>query len=420
MYIKRSLETIVKRAAREFPAIVLTGPRQAGKTTLLKTLLGKRCAYVSLESPDLRAAAKEDPRGFLETYRPPVIIDEIQYAPDLMPYVKEQIDSTRDRTGQYFLTGSQNLLLMSRITESLAGRAAVLKLLPLSMRETAGHPNRILPWEQKREKASGNRVRQQSDRKDETQRAEKTGRKELWRSFLTGGYPELVTHPSRDINLWHSSYIQTYLERDVRTLREIGDLSQFHSFLRLLAARSAQLFNLSDFAKDLGVAVNTVKAWLSVLEASFQVIVLRPYFANIGKRLVKTPKVYFTDVGTLCYLTGLKDPEHAAAGPMGGVIMETAVLAEIMKTLLHRGLESQAYFYRTSTGTEVDFLVEYEGKLVPIEVKLSSTPRTAMAQSVRAFQRDFGDRAVPGYVIHSGDVRFPIAPGVTALPFTEL
>ena len=173
-------------------------------------------------------------------------------------------------------------------------------------------------------------------------------------------------------------------------------------------------------AKDLGVAVNTVKAWLSVLEASYQVIVLRPYFANIGKRLVKTPKVYFTDVGTLCYLTGLKDPEHAASGPMGGPIMETAVLSEIVKTLTHRGIDPRVYFWRTSTGTEIDILIETGLGLIPIEVKLSATPRPAMASSIKAFQEDFGDKAMPGYVVHPGEIRLPLGADVTALPFAEL
>ena len=206
----------------------------------------------------------------------------------------------------------------------------------------------------------------------------------------------------------------------MRTLRQVGDLTQYQNFLRVLAARSAQLLNLTEAARDLGVAVNTIKAWLSVLEATYQVIVLRPYFANVGKRLVKTPKVYFTDVGTLCYLTGLKDPEHAASGPMGGAIMETAVLSEIVRTLTHRGIDPQVYFWRTMAGTEVDFVVETDGKLVPIEVKLSATPRPAMGAGVKTFQKDMENAAMPGYVIHPGDIRLPLGPGLTALPFADL
>jgi len=180
------------------------------------------------------------------------------------------------------------------------------------------------------------------------------------------------------------------------------------------------LLNLTDLAKDLGLALNTAKAWLSMLEATYQVLVLRPYFANIGKRLVKTPKVYFTDVGTLCYLSGLKDPAHAAAGPLGGAIMETAVLSEIVKTLMHRGLDPSVYFWRTSVGSEVDFLIEFGIKLVPVEVKLSATPRPSMAASIKTLRDDLGDRAAPGYVIHRGDMRIPLGSEVTALPFAEL
>lgn len=403
-YIKRSLETVLKRAASEFPAVVLTGPRQSGKTTVLKHLFSETCRYVSLEPPDVRAAAEEDPRGFLEMYPPPLILDEVQYAPDLLPYVKERIDAHRDRAGQYLLTGSQNILLVEKITESLAGRAAMLRLLPLSRREAEGRPQASLPWE------SGESSGAEGERSFRT----------IWHDFLRGGYPELVANPGRDITLWHAGYVQTYLERDVRTIRQVGDLSQFRSFLRALAARTAQLLSLTDLARDLGIAVNTVKAWLSVLEATYQVIVLRPYFANVGKRLVKTPKVYFTDVGTLCYLTGLRDPEHAASGPMGGAILETAVLAEIVKTLTHRGVDPQVYFWRTAAGTEVDFVMETAGRLVPVEVKLSATPRPGMASSIRTFREDFGEKAMPGYVVHPGDVRLPLGSNVTALPFADL
>jgi hypothetical protein len=403
-YIRRSLEPVLKKAVGEFPAVVLTGPRQSGKTTLLKQLFGKGYGYVSLELPDIRAAAIEDPRSFLEMHPPPIIFDEAQYAPVLFPYVKEIIDDNRRRHGQYVFSGSQNLLLMEKITESLAGRAAILRLLPLSRRESEGRPHAPFPWESK---SRGGQLKKQSSR-------------QMWRSFLRGSYPELAANPRRDINLWYASYVQTYLERDVRTMRQVGDLTQFQSFIRALAARSGQLLNLTGLAGDLGLAVNTTKAWLSVLEATHQVIILRPYFANIGKRFVKTPKVYFMDTGMLCYLTGLKDPEHAMNGPMGGAIFETAVLTEIIKTLTHRGIEPQVHFWRTSSGAEVDIVVDFEGRLIPIEVKLSATPRSEMASSIKTLMKDMHGKAESGYVVHPGNVRLPLGGNVTALPFGEL
>jgi predicted AAA+ superfamily ATPase len=404
-YIPRSIEPLLRNAASEFPAVVLTGPRQSGKTTTLKEVFGNSHHYLSLEPPDVRAAALEDPRGLLAMNPPPVILDEAQYAPELLPYVKEIIDNQRSAAGQFIITGSQNLLLMERTTESLAGRAAVLRLLPMTNREIARDPGRALRWEREASESKALRI--------------PTSR-ELWEGFIRGYFPELIASPRRDHRLWHSSYAQTYLERDVRNLRQIGDLTLFQAFLRAVAARSAQLLSLTDLARDLGIAVNTVKAWIAVLEATHQILILRPYFANIGKRLVKRPKVYFTDVGTLCHLTGVRDLEHAASGPMAGPIFETAVVMEVYKTLLHRGVEPRLSFWRTSTGSEVDLIVEEGRGLIPIEIKLSSTPRPAMAGRIRSFRNTVGEKVTPGYVIHPGDTTLPLGEGVTALPFAAL
>ncbi len=402
-YFHRSLEPIVLKATGQFPATVIVGPRQAGKTTLLKHLFGHNYQMLSLEPPDIRLAAQTDPRGFLNLYPPPIVFDEIQYVPELLPYIKEKIDASRGQTGQFILTGSQNLLLMQQVTESLAGRVAVLKLMPFSRRELVGVPEKVLPWESK------------SIDSLPAQTSEKT-----WQQALRGYYPEIATDLERDIHLWQSSYIQTYLERDVRNLRNLGNLTQFQIFLRALAARSAQILNMSELARDIGLAVNTVKGWISILEASFQIFLLRPYYANIGKRLIKSPKVYFIDTGLLCYLVGLRDVEHTAAGPMGGAIFENLIISDLYKTYLHRGEEPPLYYWRTVAGSEVDVVTETQSGLIPMEIKLSETPRPEMAKEILAFQRDFKNKALPGYVIHPGTITLPLGQDVTALPLSKL
>ena len=304
---------------------------------------------------------------------------------------------------QGLLTGSQNLLMHERVTESLAGRSAVLRLLPLSLHELHGVPEASLPWDDG--PITGRRPKSYM---------------EMWRQFLRGGYPELAAEPGRDSALWYSGYVQTYLERDVRGLKQIGDLTQFQSFLRVLAVRSGQLLNLSDVSRDLGISLNTAKQWLSILEATFQVVIVRPYYGNVGKRLVKTPKVYFTDTGLLCHLAGIRDVEHAAAGPLGGAIVETAVFSEIVKASVHRGEDPHIHFWRTSHGVEVDVVMERGDRLIPVEVKQTATPKPAMASGVTAFLGDYAVKADRGWLVHMGSERLPIAPNVTAVPFAEL
>jgi len=403
-YIRRNLESLLKDIAGQFPSITLTGPRQSGKTTILKKIFGSSHRYVSMEITHLRDAAQRDPQGFLESNPPPVIIDEVQYAPVLFPYIKEIIDQRRHEKGLFILTGSQNFAMLERITESLAGRTAILKLFPFSQNECVGIEDMSFPWERESKLLSNPAI----------------SSVDLWKKLLRGFYPDLISQPTLNQEVWHGSYIQTYIDRDVRSIRQIGDLTIFQSFIRMLAARSGQLLNLSDVARDLGIVFSTAKQWLSVLEASFIVIILRPYFINVGKRLVKSPKVYFTDTGTLCYLTGLKDPEHAASSPMSGAIIETAVVTEIYKRILHRGRVPQLYFWRTSHGTEVDILIDDGYRLIPIEVKQSATPRPQMASSIQSLIKDFPDRIERGYVVHTGSDKLPLAKNVTALPFSEI
>jgi hypothetical protein len=237
---------------------------------------------------------------------------------------------------------------------------------------------------------------------------------------VRGSYPELAREPNRDHVAWQASYVQTYLERDVRGLRQVADLGTFQAFVRTVAARTGQLLNVSDISRDIGVSVGTARAWLSVLEATFQVLLVRPYHANIGKRLVKTPKVYLTDTGLLCYLLGLTDPRLAMNGPMRGQLFETLMVVEVYKALLHQGLEPRLHFWRTATGIEVDLLVETTTGLVPVETKASATPRPEMAQSISALRRDLGDAIRPGYVIHAGDITLPLGGGTLALPYRLL
>jgi hypothetical protein len=242
----------------------------------------------------------------------------------------------------------------------------------------------------------------------------------LWEAFVRGSYPEVVADPRRDSALWHASYVQTYLERDVRSLRQVGDLVEFQRFLRAVAARSAQILDLSDLGRELGVAVNTAKAWLSVLEATYQVFLLRPYHANVGKRLVKSPKVYMGDVGLMCYLAGIRSEREAREGPLAGAIFETAVVTEVLRSIIHAGREPRLHFWRTSAGAEVDLLVEDGARLVAIEAKASATPRPGMASGLLALRQDLGSRIGHAFVVHGGDVALPLADGVRALPFGAL
>lgn len=404
-YLNRTLEPALRSAASTFRALELTGPRQAGKTTLLRHVFGETHNYVSLDDGEHRRHALEDPRDFLETFSPPVIIDEFQKSPDLVGYIKLMIDGAPDDRGAFILTGSQNLGVSGTVPESLAGRVAVMRLFPLTVAELRGEPHARLLWE------SGDEVRE----------ARPASVREAWNRMIRGWYPEVALGVDMDQSLWHSSYLDTYVERDISELRGIADRSAFRRFVRVLASRAGTLLDLTDISRNVDVSPGTIRAWLSLLEATYQVFLVHPYSANVGKRLTKHPKVYFTDTGSLCHLVGLKSVDHALNGPMAGQIVENAVVADIHKALSHRLMRDDLYFYRTHAGLETDLVVETSNGLVPIEVKASGTASPRWATALERVRMDLGpDRTAPGFVVHPGQVQTPIGRGVVAIPFRDM
>jgi hypothetical protein len=408
--IPRTLESTVRRALRTFPVALVTGPRQSGKTTLLRERWGASHRFVSLEDPDVRERALSDPRAFLRWAPPPVFLDEIQYAPSLLPYVKTLVDEDR-RPGRWLLSGSQSFGLMQGVTESLAGRIAVLALLPLSLAEATGRPGG--------EKPIG-RILKELFRPGRPRASRRRTRIELADWLLRGGYPEIRANPRVDRRIWCAGYVQTYLERDVRQVVRIGDLRTFQTFLRMAAARTGQILSYADLARDVGVSPTTIRSWLSVLEASYQILLLPPHHANLGKRLVKSPKIYFLDTGLASYLCGLHDPEALLHGPMAGALFETAVIAEWAKAFLHRGETPPLYFWRSSDGLEVDLLVERDGRLYPMEAKLASTVRPQHGDSLRRWIERARHRVPIGLVVADGPDRAPLAPGIETVSWSGL
>jgi len=351
--LPRTLEPVIRQAAQRYPVVTLTGPRQSGKTTLARMAFPDY-AYVSLEDPDQREFAVSDPRGFLSQYDGPVILDEAQRVPDLFSYIQTQSDAS-GRNGQYVLTGSQSFLLMKTISQSLAGRAAILHLLPFSQAELQRQPP--LPRD-----SIGQRMPP----------ARASMKRSLMDTLFAGGYPRI--HDKRlPPQEWLANYYRTYVERDVRELLNIGDLETFGRFIGLCAGRTGQLLNLSSLGNDCGISQPTARRWLSVLEASFLVFLLRPHHRNFNKRLVKSPKLYFLDTGLLMYLLRIRSPDELRTHSARGAIFESFVVSELVKSALHHGQEPDLYFWRDSTGHEVDILLERGTDLVPIEVKSGET-----------------------------------------------
>jgi predicted AAA+ superfamily ATPase len=360
-WIDRSLSEGLRAAWRDFPAVVLTGARQTGKTSLCRRLL-PAANYVTLDIPAEAETARLAPERFLDNHTPPLIIDEIQYAPDLLRHLKIRIDADR-QPGRYLLTGSQDFLLMQGVSESLAGRCAVLSLMPLSLPEVsrAGLAN------------------------------EATADDFFWR----GGWPALWQRPGMERDLWLGSYLATYLERDVRNTVNVASLRDFNRFLRASALRAGQMLSMAEIARDIGVAPNTAKKWISILQSSHQILLLEPWHANAGKRLVKTPKLYFLDSGLLLYLLGFRSWQDVQANPAWGAIWENIVVSEFLKLIVNSASRHRLYFWRTSVGEEVDLVIETGARsFIAIECKTAERVTGGDLRGIGAMTRAYGADAV--------------------------
>jgi len=380
-YVPRLITPELQKAARSFPSVVLTGPRRAGKTTLLRRAFPK-ATYRLLEDPEVVARVRSDPAAFLDDLRPPVLLDEIQNTPELLAHIRARIDAAPRRAGRWLLTGSQDAPLMRGVTESMAGRAALLELWPLSTQETP-------------------KV-----------------------SLVRGGFPEVLARP-RSAALWYRSYIQTYLERDVRAISSIRDLATFRRFLTLTASRCGQILNKSDLAAPLGVSVPTITDWLGILEVTGQIVLVPPFFENLGKRLVKSPKLYFVDSGLACHLLGLESETQVRRSPFLGPLFEGFVLAEILKQQQCAGRRREVYFFRDQRGLEVDFLVPLGGdRLALVEAKASTSVRPETGNSVAALKASARGYKTHGFVVHrpraSDEPLRALRPGIRAVPLEEL
>ncbi len=401
---ERTLSKILHKAIKTFPSLVLTGPRQSGKTTLLKKEFGKIYAYFSLENTDIRLRARSDPQGFLQQIKKPVILDEIQYVPELLPYIKTAIDNNR-KPGIWLLTGSQNFALMHNVSESLAGRAAILSLQPFSLSERYNYGHSNNQTNSLINKINTIHIKEGFD---------------LAETILRGNYPEIASKPKIDRGLWFGSYITSYLERDIRNLEQVGDLGQYELFLRACAVRTGQILDLSSIAREIGVSFTTAKRWLSLLETGYQVLLLRPYYRNINKRLVKRPKIYFTDTGLVSYLLGINTSESLFAGSYFGFLFETLVITDFWKRFLHHGQLPSMYYLRTQDGLEVDLIIERENKLDLIEIKASSTINSNHIMSLIRAKHDLGNKVNKTLVISNSREKFELQSSITNVPISFL
>lgn len=390
-YVTRAIEPLLAKLLGQFPAVALTGPRQAGKTTLVQHCLPEY-RYLTLDDPLLHEQAVADPNRFLDSAGERAVIDEVQYAPDLLRYVKMRIDQERHVRGRFVITGSQQFTLMRGLSESLAGRVALLELLPFGVKEKLGCPD-VAP---------------------------RLGTAEDWfvEACVRSSYPEPVLLPELDLSLWWAAYVRTYLERDVRTTYDIGSLRDFQRCTQLLAARCGQVLNLSAVASDIGVSVPTIRRWVSILEACRIVFLLPAYYRNLGKRIVKSPKVYFTDCGLVCYLTGIRTRETLLGGPLAGPLFENFCVQEALKLYMARGLPPRLYYVRTRSQLEVDLIVEgLDHRPQPFELKLSKTPRPAMATGLKRFA-DLSPDPAPhaGRLVSLSEQTLALAREITAVP----
>jgi uncharacterized protein len=360
-YIKRNLENVVRQVTREYPVLLVTGPRQVGKTTMLQKLMeGTERGYVTLDDLNERNIAKTDPELFLQLHKPPVLIDEVQYAPELFTYIKIYVDKNHE-PGAFWLTGSQVFKLMQGVQESLAGRVAVLSLTSLSQAEISGGTMKPFTVD----------LEDLSERQKEREQADT---REIFERIYQGSMPAIVSGINSNSQLFYSSYLSTYIERDVRELSDAIDSLKFLRFITAVAARCGQMVNAAEIARDADINQTQAKDWLTILETLGIIFYLHPYSNNLLKRLVKTPKLYFYDTGLVCYLTKWSSAETLECGAMNGAILENYVVAEIRKTYLNCGKEPYLYYYRDKDAREIDIVLEHDGILNPIEIKKTANP----------------------------------------------